>query len=370
MVPVKPHMKPPPNQPRVLSVNEAHKHADFKGNYVSTTKYNVFTYFPKALFEQFRPITTFLPLALVLGVSMAKEALEDFHRFQADREVNKRGVVVFNPISNTWERKQWRDIVVGEVIKVEKGSFFPADLLLLSSTNDDGIAYVETVNLDGESNLKIKKALDQTKGLTKHNIATFKGEIHCEQPNASLYTFTGNLVLHRDHIAKSGPLALSPACILLRGSSLRNTKSILGCTQMDQHGRHHCGAEQVMKNATLPPSKRSRIEHQMDKMILLMFALLFAMCLVGATLFALWTKNVSPRMWYLAPDNAPTAFNPSKPDTYRTLCIIIIYYYTFSSPYGLGTSSSTFMAALHSSRFLHFLRQLYGNPMASKSSLT
>ncbi|BDA43571.1 hypothetical protein COCOBI_04-5830 [Coccomyxa sp. Obi] len=46
------------------------------------------------------------------------------------------------------------------------------------------------------------------------------------------------------------------------------------------------------------------------------------------------------------------------------------YYYTFSSPYGLGTSSSTFMAALHSSRFLHFLRQLYGNPMASKSSLT
>lgn len=54
MVPVKPHMKPPPNQPRVLSVNEGHKHGDYKGNYVSTTKYNVFTYFPKALFEQFR----------------------------------------------------------------------------------------------------------------------------------------------------------------------------------------------------------------------------------------------------------------------------------------------------------------------------
>ena len=67
-----------------------------------------------------------------------------------------------------------------------------------------------------------------------------------------------------------------------------------------------------MKNATLPPSKRSRIEHQMDKMILLMFCLLFAMCLVGAALFALWTKNISPRMWYLAPENAPNAFNPSK----------------------------------------------------------
>ena len=59
-----------------------------------------------------RPITTFLPLAIVLGVSMFKEALEDIQRFQADREVNKRGVLVFNPVTNAWVRKQWRDIVV------------------------------------------------------------------------------------------------------------------------------------------------------------------------------------------------------------------------------------------------------------------
>ena len=59
-----------------------------------------------------RPITTFLPLAIVLGVSMFKEALEDIQRFQADREVNKRGVLVFNPVTNAWVRKQWRDVVV------------------------------------------------------------------------------------------------------------------------------------------------------------------------------------------------------------------------------------------------------------------
>ena len=63
---------------------------------------------------------------------------------------------------------------VGEIIKVEKDHFFPADLLLVSSTNDDGIAYVETMNLDGETNLKIKKALDQTKGLTETNLNDFK----------------------------------------------------------------------------------------------------------------------------------------------------------------------------------------------------
>ena len=63
---------------------------------------------------------------------------------------------------------------VGELIKVEKGHYFPADLLLISSTNDDGIAYVETMNLDGETNLKIKKALDQTKGITELNVKDFK----------------------------------------------------------------------------------------------------------------------------------------------------------------------------------------------------
>ena len=57
---------------------------------------------------------------------------------------------------------------------MEKDHFFPADLLLVSSTNDDGIAYVETMNLDGETNLKIKKALDQTKGLTDTKLSDFK----------------------------------------------------------------------------------------------------------------------------------------------------------------------------------------------------
>lgn len=83
---------------------------------------------------QLRPITTFLPLALVLGVSMAKEALEDFRRFQADREVNKRGVLVFNPITNAWERKQWRDILVSWGLIA---SAPPADNHILSISTTD-----------------------------------------------------------------------------------------------------------------------------------------------------------------------------------------------------------------------------------------
>ena len=87
---------------------------------------------------------------------------------------------------------------------------------------------------------------------------------------------------------------------------------------------------QVMKNATLPPSKRSRIEHQMDHMIVFMFGLLFAMCLIGATLFAIWTKNLSPHMWYLAPEQAPTAFDPHQPvlaGVYSFVTSFVLYGY-------------------------------------------
>ncbi|KAG2300875.1 hypothetical protein Bca52824_037347, partial [Brassica carinata] len=72
----------------------------FKGNSISTTKYNVFTFLPKGLFEQFRrianiyflgisclsmtpispvnPITNVAPLTMVLLVSLIKEAFEDW----------------------------------------------------------------------------------------------------------------------------------------------------------------------------------------------------------------------------------------------------------------------------------------------------
>ena len=78
-----------------------------------------------------------------------------------------------------------------------------------------------------------------------------QGEIHCEQPNASLYTFTGNLVLQRDHIAKSGTLAMTPASILLRGSCLRNTKSVLGAIIFAGHETKACNAPDLMDVAHL-----------------------------------------------------------------------------------------------------------------------
>ncbi|KAI3733581.1 hypothetical protein L6452_13025 [Arctium lappa] len=274
--------------------------AKYKGNAVSTTKYNVATFLPKGLYEQFRrvanlyfltisclsftpvspvsPITNVIPLSLVLFVSLVKEAFEDWKRLQNDMTINNSSVEILQ--EQRWESVPWKKLQVGDVVRVRQDGFFPADLLLLASTNPDGVCYTETANLDGETNLKIRKALEKTWDyVTPEKASEFKGEIHCEQPNNSLYTFTGNLILQKQ------TLPLGPNHILLRGCSLRNTEYIVGTVIFTGH------ETKVMMNAMNVPSKRSTLERKLDKVIATLFGVLLSMCLIGAIGSAVFVSN-------------------------------------------------------------------------------
>ena len=59
---------------------------------------------------------------------------------------------------DAWQEIRSRDLQVGSIVKITEDSFFPADILLLQTSLPKGIAYVETKNLDGETNLKHKVA--------------------------------------------------------------------------------------------------------------------------------------------------------------------------------------------------------------------
>ncbi|AQK65512.1 Phospholipid-transporting ATPase 3 [Zea mays] len=252
---------------------EANAPVGYKGNSVSTTKYNILTFLPKGLFEQFRrvanlyflmisimsttpispvhPVTNVVPLSLVLLVSLIKEAFEDW--------------------GQCWESTPWKRLQVGDIVRIKQDGYFPADLLFLSSTNPDGVCYIETANLDGETNLKIRKALEKTWDyVIPEKASEFKGEVQCEQPNNSLYTFTGNLIMDKQTIP------LSPNQLLLRGCSLRNTEYIVGVVIFTGH------ETKVMMNSMNVPSKRSTLEKKLDKLILALFATLFTMCVIGA----------------------------------------------------------------------------------------
>jgi len=103
-----------------------------------------------------------------------KEAIEDYKRYRQDIEVNNRDVEVFDSVEQKFVVKTWADVCVGDVITVFKDQYFPADLLFLSAENEEGLCYIETMQLDGETNLKIKKALDETKHLTADSLRAFE----------------------------------------------------------------------------------------------------------------------------------------------------------------------------------------------------
>jgi len=205
----------------------------------------------------------------VLLVSLIKEAFEDWKRFQNDMSINNAHIDVLQ--GQCWESTPWKRLQVGDIVRIKQDGYFPADLLFLSSTNPDGVCYIETANLDGETNLKIRKALEKTWDyVLPEKASEFKGEVQCEQPNNSLYTFTGNLIMDKQTIP------LSPNQLLLRGCSLRNTEYIVGVVIFTGH------ETKVMMNSMNVPSKRSTLEKKLDKLILALFATLFTMCVIGA----------------------------------------------------------------------------------------
>ncbi|XP_047175437.1 probable phospholipid-transporting ATPase 8 isoform X3 [Vigna umbellata] len=261
-------------------------HLSYGGNYVSTTKYTAFNFIPKSLFEQFRrvaniyflivaclsfsPLAPFTalsivaPLLVVIGATMAKEAVEDWRRRKQDVEANNRKVQVYGR-NYTFTETRWKKLRVGDIIKVYKDEYFPADLLLLSSSYGDGVCYVETMNLDGETNLKLKHALE----VTVH--------LHDEK---SLQKFRA--------MVKSDPVK--------RFFTGHDTK--------------------VMQNSTDPPSKRSKIERKMDKIIYILFSTLVLISFIGSVFFGIETKkDISGgryRRWYLRPNNATVFYDPRR----------------------------------------------------------
>ncbi|XP_042413371.1 putative phospholipid-transporting ATPase 9 [Zingiber officinale] len=314
---------------------------DYVSNYVSTTKYTLATFLPKSLFEQFRrvanmyflvagclaftplapytAVSAILPLIVVIGATMLKEAIEDWRRYQQDIEVNNRKVKVHQG-EGKFSDTEWKNLRVGDIVKVEKDEFFPADLILLSSSYEDAICYVETMNLDGETNLKLKQSLEVTAGLqTDTDFSGFKAIIKCEDPNANLYTFVGTME------NEDQEYSLAPQQLLLRDSKLRNTDYIYGAVVFTGHDT------KVMQNATSPPSKRSKVERKLDRIIYLLLSFLVLISFIGSVFFGISTKKDSRRdnRWYLKPDDSDIYFDPD-----RAASAAVLHFLTAMMLYG------------------------------------
>ena len=221
--------------------------------------------------------------------------------------------------------REWRSVVVGDVVKVKRDEFFPADLLLLASSYPDGVCYVETMNLDGETNLKLRKPLERTQALAGGEegvggsaFADFEAEVLCEDPNPSLYTFVGNLIWQGE------TSSLTPQQILLRDSMLRNTAFVYGVAIFTGHDT------KAMQNAMTVPSKRSRIEKRMDKLVYLLFGTIVTLSVVGSIVFGVILKQETPSWWYVMPWDTTIYYDPSNAATsaiIQAVTAIVLYGY-------------------------------------------
>uniref|UniRef100_H2UUS4 Phospholipid-transporting ATPase n=1 Tax=Takifugu rubripes TaxID=31033 RepID=H2UUS4_TAKRU len=263
-------------------------------NAIKTSKYNFFTFLPLNLFEQFQRIanayflfllvlqvipqisslswfTTVVPLVLVLTVTAAKDATDDI--------VSSYIVHLRFIIKHSYEK--WMDVQVGDIIKLENNQFVTADLLLLCSSEPLNLVYIETAELDGETNLKVKQSLTVTGDLGDdvEKLADFNGEVCCEPPNNRLDRFTGTLTY------SGQKYALDNEKILLRGCTLRNTDWCFGLVLF-------AGQEtKLMQNCGKSTFKRTSIDRLMNVLVLCIFGFLVLMCSILAIGNYFWETN-------------------------------------------------------------------------------
>jgi len=309
--------KPDPSTlgPRIIHLNNPPANAvnKYVDNHVSTAKYNFATFLPKFLFEQFSKYanlfflftailqqvpnisptnryTTIAPLAIVLLVSAGKEMVEDNRRKSSDKQLNRSPAKVLR--GTRFEDVKWIDLQVGDIVRVEGEESFPADLVLLASSEPEGLCYIETANLDGETNLKIKQAIPETSTLVSSaELARLGGRIRSEQPNSSLYTYEATLTMQAGGGEKELPLA--PDQLLLRGATLRNTPWIHGVVVFTGH------ETKLMRNATATPIKRTNVEKRVNTQILLLGLILITLSIISSVGDVLVRITNGKKLWYI-----------------------------------------------------------------------
>ncbi|CAG8521461.1 1078_t:CDS:2 [Gigaspora margarita] len=303
-------------------------------NKITTSKYSIFSFVPKNLYEQFHrvanffflllvilqwfpefatinPIVAALPMFIITGITAIKDGFEDFKRHVTDRSVNNRKTWTLGNWTNynypnstskffsfqskiseklnekegpKWKETMFKDVRVGDFIKLNNDEFIPADILILSTSEPNSLCYVETKNLDGETNLKIRSSVPEIDIETPEDCASIRFFIDSQPPAPNLYSYNATLVfpdgLPDRPRSRGGPtkIPVNLNSLLLRGCVLKNTEWVIGLVVFT-------GSDtKLALNSGETPSKRSQIERLMNPQIfanLVIMALMCVWCAVG-----------------------------------------------------------------------------------------
>uniref|UniRef100_A0A8C1WR93 Phospholipid-transporting ATPase n=1 Tax=Cyprinus carpio TaxID=7962 RepID=A0A8C1WR93_CYPCA len=246
-----------------------------QSNCIMTSKYNIITFLPVNLFEQFQEVAnTYFLFLLILQLIPQISSLSWF--------------TTIVPLVLVLSITAVKDLIVTLLYTVY---VFQADLLLLSSSEPHSLCYIETAELDGETNMKVRQSLSVTSELgDPNNLAQFDGEVVCEPPNNKLDRFCGTLYW------KDCKYPLSNQNMLLRGCVLRNTESCCGLVIF-------AGPDtKLMQNSGRTKFKRTSIDRLMNTLI---FGFLVCMGVILAIGNAVWEKEVGALFQSFLPWDPP-----------------------------------------------------------------
>jgi phospholipid-translocating ATPase len=193
------------------------------------------------------------------------------------------------PGTARFHKDHWKDVMVGDFVRLYSNDEIPADVVVLSTSDPDGACYVETKGLDGETNLKVRQALQCGRKI-KHARDCEKADfcLESEPCHANLYAYSGVVRWNQRDIKDpeaAGKEMAEPVGInnlLLRGCTLRNTEWVLGVVVFT-------GPEtKIMLNSGITATKRSRISKDLNWNVIYNFIILLVMCIISGIIQG-WT---------------------------------------------------------------------------------
>ncbi|XP_004645731.1 probable phospholipid-transporting ATPase VD isoform X1 [Octodon degus] len=309
----------------------------YMNNRIRTTKYTLLNFVPRNLFEQFHraanlyflflvvlnwvPLVeafqkeiTMLPLVVVLTIIAIKDGLEDYRKYKIDKHINNLVTKVYSRKEKKYLDCCWKDVTVGDFIRLSCNEIIPADMVLLFSTDPDGICHIETSGLDGESNLKQRQVV---RGYAEQDSEVdpekFYSRIECESPNNDLSRFRGFL----EHSNKQR-VGLNKENLLLRGCTIRNTEAVVGIVVYAGH------ETKAMLNNPGPRYKRSKLERRANTDVLWCVLLLLIMCLIGALGHGIWLSRYANVLFFNIPKPDGHVVSPALAGFYMFWTMIIL----------------------------------------------
>ncbi|XP_061368192.1 phospholipid-transporting ATPase 2 isoform X3 [Gastrolobium bilobum] len=325
---------------RYVYINDDESSHDlYCDNRISNRKYTLLNFLPKNLWEQFsrfmnqyflliaclqlwslitpvNPASTWGPLIFIFAVSASKEAWDDYNRYLSDKKANEKEVWVVR--KGVKKLIQAQDVHVGNIVWLRENDEVPCDLVLIGTSDPQGVCYIETAALDGETDLKTRVLPSACMGIDVELLHKIKGVIECPSPDKDIRRFDANMRLFPPFIDNDiCPLTIKNT--ILQSCYLRNTEWACGVAV-------YTGNETKLgMSRGIPEPKLTAMDAMIDKLTGAIFIFQIVVVIVLGIAGNVWKDTEAKKQWYvLYPHEGPWYELLIIPLRFELLCSIMI----------------------------------------------